>query len=72
MSKVVISKEEYKKLKKYSEAYKKLASRFFEAAVKDPIEDTVTEFRRTGLYTKEFLNDLEKGLRKSSYSTKWI
>ena len=67
MSQVTISKEEYKKLKKQSEAYKRLASRFFEAVVKDPVKDVVEDFHKTGLYTKDFLSDLETGLRKSTY-----
>ena len=71
MKKITISKEEYQKLKKQSEAYKKLTSRLFEAVVKDPIKDVVSDFRQTSLYTSEFLSDLEDGLRKSSYSAKW-
>lgn len=70
MNKVNISKEEYQKLKKQSEAYKKLASRFFETIVKDPIKDVIQDFRQSNLYTKDFLSDLENGLRKSSYSVK--
>ncbi|OHA91499.1 MAG: hypothetical protein A2832_00615 [Candidatus Zambryskibacteria bacterium RIFCSPHIGHO2_01_FULL_44_22b] len=70
MSKITISREEYVRLKRQSEAYKNLAGRFFETAVKDPITNVVKDFRRTGLYTREFLSDLEKGLRKSSYSSK--
>lgn len=66
----MIPKEEYTRLKKQSEAYKKLASRFFETAIKDAVKETAEDFRRTGFYTKEFISDLEKGLRRSSYSTK--
>ena len=58
MSKISISREEYKNLKKQSEAYKTLATRFFETAIKDSTKDVV----------KDFLSDLENGLRKSSYS----
>lgn len=70
MDKITISKEEYKKLKKQSEAYKKLAGHLFETVIKDPIKDVVADFRGTGLYTNDFLSDLENGLRKSSYSAK--
>ena len=70
MSKISISKEEYTKLKKQSAAYKRLARGFFEVAVKDSATRIVNDFRRTGLYTKEFLSDMGKGLCKSSYSIK--
>ena len=68
MSKISISREEYKNLKKQSEAYKTLATRFFETAIKDSTKDVVKDFHNTNLYTKDFLSDLENGLRKSSYS----
>jgi len=67
MSKVTISKEEYTRLKKHSEAYKKLAISFFEAATKDTVDEVVEDFRRTGLYTEGFLSDMKKGLQQSSY-----
>ena len=70
MRKVIISKEEYENLKKQATAYKKLASRFFETVIKDPIKDVVIDFVKTGLYTREFLADLESGLRKSSFKKK--
>lgn len=70
MATVTISKREYAKLRQREEAYKKLTARFFELALKDPISDIVEDFRKTGLYTKEFLGDLEDGLRKSSYAKK--
>ena len=67
MSKVTISKEEYTRLKKHSEAYKKLAIRFFETATKDTVDEVVQNFRQTGLYTEGFLSDMKKGLSQSSY-----
>jgi hypothetical protein len=68
MAKVTIPKEEYKKLQKQSRAYRKLAARLFELLIKDPVREVVKDFRDTGLYSKEFLVDLESGLRKSSYA----
>jgi hypothetical protein len=68
MAKVTITKEEYKKLQQQSKAYQKLATRLFESIIKDPIREVVQDFRDTGLYSKEFLADLEVGLRKSSYA----
>lgn len=68
MAKITIPKEEYQKLQKQSAAYKKLAARLFEVMLKDPVREVVKDFHDTGLYTKEFLADLENGLRKSSYA----
>jgi len=38
--------------------------------IKDPIEEVINDFRKTNLYTKGFLADLEDGLKKSSYAKK--
>ena len=67
MSTVTISKIKYQKLRRHAEAYKRLSSRLFEFAIRDPIEEVVNDFKKTNLYTKEFLKDLEDGLRDSSY-----
>ena len=67
MNRITISQEEYRKLRKQASAYKKLASRLFEAVIKDPIKVVVADFRKSGIYTQDFLHDLEAGLRKSSY-----
>lgn len=67
MAKVTISKTEYEHLKKQATAYRKFAAKFFESMIKDPIEEVVNDFSETDLYSKEFLKDLESGLRKSSY-----
>ena len=67
MPTVTIPKIEYQKLRKQADAYRRLAGDFFEEAIQDPISDVVEDFRKTDLYTKEFLRDLESGLRKSSY-----
>ncbi len=64
---ITLSKTEYDKLKKQARAYKVLASQFFTSKIKDPIKDIVDDFKNTDIYTDEFLKDLEKGLRKSSY-----
>ena len=68
MSRVTISKTEYQKLRKESKAYRAVASRLFEMLIKDPVKAVVDDFRASGLYSKEFISDLEDGLRKSSYS----
>ena len=66
--KITIPKTEYTRLKREAEAYRKFTAHFFQTVVKEPIEDIVKDFRKTNLYTKEFLGDLENGLRKSSYA----
>lgn len=70
MAKVAITKTEYEQLKRQAEAYRKFATGFFEMALRDPIEEVVEDFKRTNLYTEEFLDDLGSGLRKSSYTKK--
>jgi len=70
MNIITIPKNEYSKLRRQSDAYKKLSSRFFEFMIKDPIEEVINDFRKTNLYTKGFLADLEDGLKKSSYAKK--
>lgn len=68
MSKTItLSKTEYQRLKLQAKAYQKIMAKFFELAVKDPLWQVVEDFRKTNLYTEEFLKDLESGLKKSSY-----
>jgi hypothetical protein len=67
-STVVISKDEYQKLRKQAKAFQKLAGRIFESVITDSVEAVVEDFRKTKLYSDSFLADLEEGLRKSSYA----
>ena len=67
MSQVTISEQEYKQLKRQGVAYRKLAAKLFQSVVKDDVASVVRDFANTDLYSKGFLADLEKGLRKSSY-----
>ena len=67
MAQMTIPKTEYKQLKHQAETYRKFAARFFEMIIKDPIEEVVEDFKKTNLYTEDFLRDLDSGLRKSSY-----
>jgi len=71
MVEVAIPKTEYKRLKRQAMAYRRFAEKFFESIIKDPIEEVVEDFRKTNLYTEDFLKDLESGLRKSSYAKKY-
>ena len=67
MSKVTIQSDEYKTLKRHSKAYRTLAGRLFESVVRDDVNTVVEDFTKTGRYSKDFLVDLERGLRRSSY-----
>ena len=67
---VTISKVKYEQLKRQAEAYRRFAAEFFKSAAKDPIHEVVADFQKTDRYTKEFLQDLEVGLRRAS-SHKW-
>ncbi|OGD65385.1 hypothetical protein A3F08_01770 [Candidatus Berkelbacteria bacterium RIFCSPHIGHO2_12_FULL_36_9] len=71
MRNITLSKTEYEQLKKQAEAYQKFAARCFELIIQDPVEETVADFRKTKLYSENFLDDLESGLRKSSYAKKY-
>lgn len=71
MAKVTIPKTEYERLKRQSTAYRQVAEKFFDLIVKDPIKEVVEDFKKTNIYTEDFLKDLESGLRESSYAKKY-
>lgn len=68
MDTVKISKNEYKRLVSKAKAYDKIAEKFFENIIEDPIDIVVKDFKKTNSYSNGFLSDLESGLRKSSYA----
>ena len=68
MSTVTIPVTQYETLKKKARAYEKLAGDFFRGILKGSIEEVVADFRSTELYSEKFLEDLESGLKKSSYT----
>ncbi|MFH1192252.1 MAG: hypothetical protein V1655_02135 [bacterium] len=68
MDKITISKVRYAQLKKQADAYKKFVSQFYTLAIKDPINEVINDLKKTNLYSDEFINDIEDGLRKSSYA----
>lgn len=68
MAKVILSQIEYNRLKREAIAYRSFLAEVFETAIRDPINEVVEDFRKTSLYSKFFLKDLEQGLRKSSYT----
>ncbi len=68
---VTLPKQEYLRLKQQAQAYRFLAARLFELPLRNAVGEIVTDFRDANLYTEDFLNDLEQGLRKSSYAKKY-
>lgn len=68
---VTLSKSDFLDLKHQAQAYQFLVAKVFELPLKDPVGKVVEDFKKTGLYTKEFLQDFESGLRKSSYIKKY-
>ena len=68
MTYVTIPKIEYQQLKKQALTLRRMYARFFDFAIKNPVDEVVADFKATGLYTKGFLRDLEQGLSKSSYA----
>ncbi|MGR3318599.1 MAG: hypothetical protein ACUZ8O_08980 [Candidatus Anammoxibacter sp.] len=68
MPNVTIPEKEYQKLKQQSKAYEKLTKRLFESVVRTPVDEVIEDFRKSNIYTEDFLKDIEDGLRKSSYN----
>ena len=66
MSTVTISKTKYEELKRRANAFRAIASGDYVFVARDDVKDVIKDFEQTGLYSKAFLRDLEKGLRKSS------
>ena len=71
MTTITIPKTEYEQLRRQASAYRKFSAKFFESIINDPIDEVVKDFKKTNLYTEEFLKDLDSGLRKSSYAQKY-
>lgn len=68
MATMRISEKKYKRLSRQARAFRLFSTHVFESVLRDPVEDVVEDFRKTGKYTTGFLADLEEGLRKSSYA----
>jgi hypothetical protein len=67
MTTITLPKIEYLKLKREASAYREIKTHLFESLVQDPVDKVVQEFAQTKLYSKAFLQDFERGLRRSSY-----
>lgn len=74
MTTVTLPKIEYLNLKKRAEAFDKMLAginpSFFFAPPEKSRKKIISQFSKTKLYRKEFLKDLEKGLKRSSYFSK--
>lgn len=68
MEKISLPKKEYQRLRRQAAAYRKLTENIFASVLRDPIKEVREDFRKTGLYTEAFLDDLDQGLRKSSFA----
>lgn len=67
METITISKSEYKRLLSAEKAYKKIAGQIYKTVIESDVKDVVSDFKKTKLYTEDFLTDLEDGLKKSTY-----
>jgi len=67
---VAVPKTEYETLRKKARMYEELASLFFQKVKGDTVGEIVNDFKKTSLYSKGFLRDLENGLRFSSKAKK--
>ena len=70
MSTVTIPEDEYKQLRQQATAYRNISRKLFAGVLRDSVENVIADFRKTDLYSEDFLYDLESGLRKSSYVRK--
>lgn len=71
MNTISIPKNEYLKLISQAKAYQKIASNFASQIIEKPISNIIENFRNTGKYKKEFLEDLEDGLQDLRKSKIW-
>lgn len=71
---ITLPKIEYLSLKKRAEAFDKMVAEinpsFFFVPVEKSRKKIISEFSKTKLYNKEFLKDLNQGLKRSSFFTK--
>jgi hypothetical protein len=71
MAKVTLPKSKYQELVEKALRYEYIQQILKEDLFASPptrnIKKVIESFRKTGLYNKKFLKDLEKGLKRSSY-----
>lgn len=70
MSTITLPRPEYETLRKKARAYEELAGLFFKKTRIDSTDDVIIDFKKTGLYSEDFLFDLKTGLEQSSRSKK--
>ena len=71
MSTITISRNRYQTLLSQANAYKKLASNFASQIVEEPLAEVMKNFRSSGKYSKDFISDLEDGLKDLRRSRAW-
>jgi len=71
MSTVTIPKTQYQALVRQANAYRKIASGFATQVIETPVTQVVENFRATKKYSKEFIVDLEDGLKDLRKSKSW-
>ncbi|OHA95905.1 MAG: hypothetical protein A2W64_00165 [Candidatus Zambryskibacteria bacterium RIFCSPLOWO2_02_39_10] len=73
MNTIILSKSEYEILKAQSSAYERLLSAITAQSIVTPPtkskSKTLSAFRNTGKYNKNFLVSFKKGLHRSSFFT---
>jgi hypothetical protein len=71
MANIIISKKQYQELLDKALRYEYLRSIMEENIFSPPptknIEKIIKAFERTGIYSKEFIKSLKRGLKRSSY-----
>lgn len=74
MSTITIPKTKYQDIKKKADSYELILSilekDFFAMPPMKDSKKIIGEFKKTGLYKKEFIEGLKKGLSRSSYFVK--
>ena len=71
---VTMPKVEYISLKKKAESFDSMIAGINPSLLFVPLEKSrkkiISEFSKTKLYSKEFIKDIEKGMKRSSFFTK--
>ena len=74
MSTITLPRTEYINLKSRAEAFDKMVAEIQPSLLFAPTEKSrkkvITEFSKTKLYNKKFLESLNRGLKRSSFFTK--
>lgn len=72
MATITLNQKEYRELKSRAEAYDRILSAIkikdiFTPPTTKSRKKIISEFKKTKLYNKKFIDSLEKGLKRSTY-----